>query len=106
MGIVFGKEVDDLFVEVTLPAGWKKEATDHSMWSKLVDDKGRERASIFYKAAFYDRDAHINITQRFHCMTQPVGGYGQDTPRTHEESVVTDCGGIIWKSDPIEIPVD
>ena len=63
MGIVFGKDVDDLFVYVTLPEGWKKVATDHSMWSRLVDDKGQERASIFYKAAFYDRDAFLGISK-------------------------------------------
>jgi hypothetical protein len=27
------------------------------MWSSIVDDKGKEMVSIFYKAAFYDRDA-------------------------------------------------
>ena len=62
MGITFGKEVDDLFVEAILPKGWTKKATDHSMWSHLVDEKGRERASIFYKAAFYDRNAFISLT--------------------------------------------
>ncbi len=62
MGIVFGEGVDDLFIQVTLPEGWKKEPTDHSMWSRLVDNEGRERAKIFYKAAFYDRDAFLSIT--------------------------------------------
>ena len=61
MGIVFGEDVDDLFVEVKLPEGWKKVPTDHSMWTDLVDEKGRKRASIFYKAAFYDMSAHISI---------------------------------------------
>ena len=67
MGIVFGGPVDGdpIFRSVTLPAGWKKEPTEHSMWSKLVDDKGRERAMIFYKAAFYDRSAHMSLTRRF-----------------------------------------
>ena len=62
-GVVFGEPTpnDPLFCEAKLPAGWKKEATDHSMWSKLVDDKGRTRASIFYKAAFYDRDAFLKV---------------------------------------------
>lgn len=65
-GVVFHDEVvDGIFQRVTLPAGWKKVATDHSMWSKLVDDKGRERASIFYKAAFYDRSAHIGLNCRY-----------------------------------------
>jgi len=62
MGIVFGEKVDDLFTSVTLPEGWHKEATEHAMWSKLIDDQGRERASIFYKAAFYDRSAFMSIT--------------------------------------------
>lgn len=65
MGIkVFtGSKGDDLFVGTKLPEGWKKEATDHSMWNNLVDDKERIRASIFYKAAFYDREAFINFNQ-------------------------------------------
>lgn len=56
---------DDLFVNVELPKGWRKQPTDHAMWSNLLDDKGRTRATIFYKAAFYDRDAHINVERRF-----------------------------------------
>ena len=67
MGIkVIGKtQGDELFLDVELPNGWKKEATDHSMWNKLVDDNGRERASFFYKAAFYDRDAFVNFSTRY-----------------------------------------
>lgn len=64
---VVGEESDDnLFVDVILPEGWEKRPTDHSMWSELYDDKGRVRASIFYKAAFYDRDAFININKRYY----------------------------------------
>lgn len=60
-GVVFGDTVagDRLFRLCKLPAGWKKVATDHSMWSDLVDDQGVKRASIFYKAAFYDRRASL-----------------------------------------------
>lgn len=56
-------EGDDLFQYVELPDGWKKEATDHSMWSKLLDAEGNERASIFYKAAFYDRNAFASVRE-------------------------------------------
>lgn len=64
---VSGKQVtgDKLFLDAALPTGWKKVATDHSMWSNLVDAKGRVRARIFYKAAFYDRDAHMHLIPRF-----------------------------------------
>lgn len=62
-GVVFGKpmESDPIFCEATLPTGWKKVATDHSMWSDLVDDSGTIRANIFYKAAFYDRSAFMRL---------------------------------------------
>jgi len=67
IGIKLGSPVagDEMFTNVTLPAGWAKRATDHSMWSDLVDDKGRIRARIFYKAAFYDRSARITPVTRF-----------------------------------------
>lgn len=81
-GVVFGDQVpgDEMFTYATLPAGWKKVATSHSMWSHLVDDKGRKRASMFYKAAFYDRSAHLNTNRRF--------GVGMDYERSDEGAVV------------------
>jgi hypothetical protein len=56
---------DALFTYVKLPVGWTKTGTDHAMWSELLDEKGRKRAAIFYKAAFYDRGAHIHAERRF-----------------------------------------
>ena len=62
-GVVFGKPTagDNLFCDATLPKGWQKRATDHSMWGELVDADGKVRATIFYKAAFYDRDAFMRV---------------------------------------------
>ena len=65
IGFKFGNDVDDLFVECELPKGWTKRATDHAMHSELLDDKGRRRAWIFYKAAFYDRVANMQMARRF-----------------------------------------
>lgn len=64
-GVKFGEPVenDPLFTYVELPAGWKKIPTDHSMWSQLVDETGKVRANIFYKAAFYDRRANISASK-------------------------------------------
>jgi len=63
-GVIFGDRVpgDDLFVYVTLPEGWTRRGTTHDMHSDLLDEKGRKRASVFYKAAFYDRRAHMRLT--------------------------------------------
>jgi len=67
-GVKFLGEVpgDPLFQYVELPSGWKKMPSEHSMWSYLVDEKGRTRASIFYKAAFYDRNARFSVDRRYH----------------------------------------
>ncbi len=54
-------EKDCLFYDVSLPKGWKIVATDHSMWSNLVSEKGKIMANIFYKAASYDRGAYTHI---------------------------------------------
>lgn len=63
LGFVLGDRVpgDDLFRYGTLPEGWRKVGTSHDMHSTIVDERGRERASVFYKAAFYDRRAEISI---------------------------------------------
>lgn len=68
MGVLFGKPVagDPVFTEVQLPYGWKLKPTDHSMWNNLLDEQGRVRAKMFYKAAFYDRSAHIRLETRYH----------------------------------------
>lgn len=56
---------DQLFQFVELPDGWKKVPTHHAMLSMLVDDQGRERARIFYKADYYDRNASLMLTPRY-----------------------------------------
>lgn len=52
---------DPLFMPATLPAGWTRKATDHDMWSNILDELGRPRVSIGYKAAFYDRWALMRL---------------------------------------------
>lgn len=64
IGFTLGDVVqhDTLFRHVTIPEGWTKSATEHSMWSEITDAFGRSRVSIFYKAAFYDRRAFCRVT--------------------------------------------
>ncbi len=56
---------DTLFRPALFPKGWKVVPTSHPMWSDIVDAQGFVRASMFYKAAFYDRDAFLRLTHRF-----------------------------------------
>lgn len=66
-GFCFGEPFKDdpLFMPASLPVGWRKIASDHDMWSYVVDELGRERVGVFYKAAFYDRKANMGLERRF-----------------------------------------
>lgn len=86
---------DGVLCRAKLPEGWKIAPTDHSMWSHLVDDKGRQRAAMFYKAAFYDRSAHLNLTRRYNSQVRPVGGWGNDSKEF--EGVILDGEQIIYR---------
>lgn len=99
MGIKFGADMDDIFVTAQLPEGWEKQATDHSMWSDLLDEKGRKRAAIFYKAAFYDRSAHISLCRRYgvhgYELCDSEGRPMEYGKNSHLQTVVKDCDTTI-----------
>lgn len=88
---------DPLFVDVTLPAGWSLQRTENHYWTNLVDDKGRTRATMFYKSAFYDRDAHISLARRFTVRRD----YDGDDYRTHIRCHVKDGGKVVYTSETI-----
>ncbi len=98
-GVKFGEPVngDPIFTYVELPNGWKKVPTDHSMWSELLDEKGRKRASIFYKAAFYDRSAHLNADRRYSYGTD----YDAASARNVVVSHVRDGRTVIFSTEEI-----
>lgn len=60
-GVQFGEVTDcNLFVEVTLPEGWKVVEL-MPIWFSLQDYKGRMRALIFYKPDAHDTRAEISL---------------------------------------------
>lgn len=74
VGFVFGKFADDLFIEAKMPEGWTKKATDHALHSEILDGHGRKRGSLFYKAAFYDREAYASLSCRYGIRSCDVEG--------------------------------
>lgn len=103
-GIEVVGEYDDIFLNVKLPTGWKLEPTDHSMWSKLLDEKGRERAAIFFKAAFYDRNADFSFTTRFRATVEPEDAYKTDVSYEEREKMprygrVYDGGKLVFQTE-------
>lgn len=96
VGFTFGKPVPNphgrppIFVEATFPPGWSLKPTDHSMWSHVIDAKGRKRASVFFKAAFYDYNAH---TFGLECRYVVEGEYGPAPDHALTAYIVKDADG-------------
>jgi hypothetical protein len=108
LGFTFGDPSprDPMFRPATLPEGWSKQGSDHSMWSYVVDSLGRRRVAIFYKAAFYDRSAHM----RLETITGYARGLAYDgglpayddtwcTPESFAETVAALRAELIRRSD-------
>lgn len=97
MGIGVSRDYDDLFWSVSLPVGWEIRATDHTMWNELIDDKGRKRATFFYKAAFYDRNAFINFETRYKIESTHIA----DSEEDYEVWSKSDHVGYVKDGDTI-----
>lgn len=99
MGVVFGESVpkDPIFQVATLPDGWSIKPANHSMWSNLVDARGAKRAGIFYKAAFYDRSAHLRVESRYVIDVD----YPRDSNEEPKNAKITDAetGEVIFTTD-------
>jgi len=114
VGFKFGEPIDEWFVSCQLPDGWTKQAIDHHMWSNLLDhmwsnlldDQERTRASIGYKAAFYDKWTKFNPITRFSVIARPVNGdYDAPNETTPYEAIVKD-GDVIMSRTPGVFPSD
>ena len=43
------------------------------MWNEIIDAKGHVRGTMFYKAAFYDRSAHMSLNSRYRVHSEYIG---------------------------------
>lgn len=103
LGFKFGEKIDELFVKAELPAGWKREATDHSMHSNILDAKGRKRVGVFYKAAFYDRKANAHLNNRFRMTKSHYEGEAKRPEKGGSVSAMVkdeSTGEILFTSKP------
>ena len=63
-GVSMGESLDPLFARASFPDGWRMRATEHHMWTDIVDREGRKRGELFYKASVYDRAAFVQWLDR------------------------------------------
>lgn len=61
LGFTVLDERDDLFYEVRPPEGWSKSTQGY--WTTVLDTEGKERMTQFFKGAWYDTDAFLNIVE-------------------------------------------
>jgi len=89
-----------LFCTVEAPEGWEVVRTDHHLWTHLLDDLGRRRMTIFYKSAFYDTDAFLNVCPRFRVFHS----YGYEFGDEKHRILITDGNKRIWSGRPFLSP--
>ncbi len=90
---------DQVLIKATLPEGWslKKEEIYHTY---MIDDKNRTRGYMFYKAAFYDRDARMNLYTKYSVRTNYLeSGDTEIYFGSKDEKLYV--AGIITRGDPI-----
>jgi hypothetical protein len=98
VGFTFGEALDDVFMKATLPTGWKREASEHAMHSYILDEQGRKRVEVFYKAAFYDRRADAGLIGRYSVQScYPDNPSGEGLAEDEIRHVVFDGGTEIHR---------
>lgn len=92
LGIVVGDvdRDDDMFTFVTLPEGWTIKPSKHSMYTDILDEKGRQRISYFHKVAAYDCKADIRSPNNRY-RTMPGKASSWDPSTAYRETIVIDC---------------
>lgn len=68
VGFTFEETADNVLCNGTLPEGWKTKA-DCENWLDFIDEKGRERGSIFFKYTFMERRGYMYLTPWFYVHT-------------------------------------
>ena len=96
LGFAFEDIGDDVLYHATLPDGWTLKS-DGGYWTYLIDEKGRERGSYFYKGAFWDRSGHMNLHTRFRVCDGHINSDNCDSPikvyaKDADGSIIFDAG--------------
>lgn len=108
IGIVVGEEIDDVLVAVTLPEGWGLEGNNHhdARHMALFDDRGRQRAYVFIKVAFYDYTGYvewnsaITVEDRRTDSEKDIYDEPEDAEVTIAVSVVKD-GNVLHQTESV-----
>lgn len=107
LGITVLSESGNAMYSVQLPDGWTIESTDHPMWNNLLDDKGRNRAKVFYKACCGIMDeADITFNTRYYIFVDTVSQEG-DWRQKMESGYIgyikdRDNDSVIYQTDKFE----
>ena len=67
LGFIFNEIAgEEVLLQAVLPKGWKlKQNENNAMWTDILDEKGTLRGQMFYKAAFYQQMAHMELFKKY-----------------------------------------
>ncbi len=90
---------DNILVNATLPEGWTKKPTNHYMYTDILDEKGRNRASCMYKAASHDRDGRTTVLKRFSAGYTNDSWLDPELSKTVVPSISDSNGNVVWRGN-------
>jgi len=93
IGFIFGKAADASCITTLLPVGWEEKTgqqTANSLYSYLVDGKGRKRADIFFTDSVVSNRAGMTLHTRY-----GIDMYDDEAAVEGNTAVVTDCGVFV-----------
>ena len=104
-GVVILGDADNLFYNAQLPKGWELRSTGHDLHTDLIDNWGRKRAALFYKAAFYDRRARISVIKSRFTVVQnwDADSYSSDVTQFVIKDLARDT--VIEMGSPVRYAV-
>ena len=94
-------ENDSLFYNVEFPEGWTRKRTDHGMYTDILDEHGRKRATIMYKPDPWDRAGYTRVVDRF-TASYTNDSWEDPTANKHTiPAIINSNNEIVWRGKPL-----
>ena len=108
IGLIVGEEIDEVLVAVMLPEGWDLKGNNphDARHMGLLDDRGRQRAYVFIKTAFYDYTGYVSwnsaitVEDRRTDSEKDIYDEPEDAEVTIAVSVVKD-GNVLHQTESV-----
>jgi len=102
LGICKIEDINENEIRVSMSEGWKTQATDHCMYSNIVDNKDQVRATYAHKTAYWDEYYNIYTQKKYRNGNISLYFYDVTLSNDPIPSITDSNNNIIWLGKPIK----